>query len=128
MMKRLCLAIALASGAVIPGTMLHADLNVDSKGFVTLHLGEEKWEDYPGISGIKRMAVYGNPSKPGPYVIRVKFSPGTMSMPHYHPEDRIRHGAQGNLVDWKGPGVLTGQYRTDSSRRLHDASGQGSAF
>lgn len=101
--KRLSLILAIASGVIVPGTMLHADLRVDGKGFVTLQLGEEKWEDYPGIPGIKRMTVYGNPSKPGPYVIRVRFSPGTMSMPHYHPEDRIVTVLKGTWWTGKGP-------------------------
>ena len=30
----------------------------------------------------------GNPGAPGPYVIRVRFAPGTMSPPHFHPEER----------------------------------------
>ena len=31
----------------------------------------------------------GNPSAPGPYVIRVKLPMGTKLMPHQHPEDRV---------------------------------------
>ena len=44
------------------------------------------WKDVaPGI----RMAVlYGNPAASGPYFIRVRFAPGTMSPPHVHPEER----------------------------------------
>lgn len=30
----------------------------------------------------------GDPSKPGPYVMRVKFAPGHMSKPHFHKETR----------------------------------------
>lgn len=30
----------------------------------------------------------GDPTKPGPYVVRVKFSPGHMSKPHFHQETR----------------------------------------
>jgi quercetin dioxygenase-like cupin family protein len=33
--------------------------------------------------------VIGEPSKPGPYVIRVKVPEGVKLMPHRHPEDRI---------------------------------------
>src|SRR3546814_4116760 len=32
----------------------------------------------------------GDPSKPGPYVMRVKFAPGHMSKPHFHKETRYR--------------------------------------
>ena len=37
-----------------------------------------------------RLAVLvGQPSEPGPYVIRVKMASGAKLMPHRHPEDRI---------------------------------------
>ena len=37
-----------------------------------------------------RLAVLvGEPTKPGPYVVRVKVPPGAKLMPHKHPEDRI---------------------------------------
>ena len=37
-----------------------------------------------------RLAVLiGDPSQPGPYVIRVKVPSGVKLMPHKHPEDRI---------------------------------------
>ena len=39
-------------------------------------------------SGVERATIDGDPNKPGLYVIRVKFPPGTMSLNHYHPEDR----------------------------------------
>ena len=82
-------AALFAAALVAPSALLQADLKVDEKGFARLQAGEEGWEEYPGIPGIGRMIVYGDPSKPGAYVIRVKFSPGIMSMPHFHPEDRL---------------------------------------
>lgn len=100
--KKICLALTMTLAALLPGTLVRADVAADDKGFVTLHLGDEKWEEYPGIPGIKRMVVYGDPSKPGPYVIRVKFEPGTMSMPHFHPEDRIVTVLKGTW--WTGKG------------------------
>jgi hypothetical protein len=33
--------------------------------------------------------LVGEPSKPGPYVIRVKVPSGVKLMPHKYPEDRI---------------------------------------
>src|SRR5262245_29671083 len=47
-----------------------------------------RWVENPAIPGLKSALLYGNPSKPGPYVIRVRFPPGTMSPPHFHPEER----------------------------------------
>lgn len=81
--------VALAAAVVVPGSQSFADLAVDARGFIILKPGQEVWSDYPGIPGISRMVVEGDPSKAGPYVIRVKFAKGTMSMPHYHPEDRL---------------------------------------
>ena len=39
-------------------------------------------------SGVERATISGDPNKAGLYVIRVKFPPGTMSLNHFHPEDR----------------------------------------
>jgi quercetin dioxygenase-like cupin family protein len=47
-----------------------------------------KWTDRPGFEGVQFANISGDPSKPGIYVIRVKFSPGHMTRPHWHPEDR----------------------------------------
>ena len=85
-----------------PATLTQADLKADANGFTTLKPGEEVWTDYPGIAGIQRMVVYGDPSKPGVYVIRAKFSPGIMSMPHTHPEDRLVTVIRGTW--WSGTG------------------------
>jgi len=47
-----------------------------------------QWTENPMAPGIKMAVLYGNPTGAGPYVIRVRFSPGTMSPPHVHPEER----------------------------------------
>ncbi len=47
-----------------------------------------KWVRDTDGSGVERATLEGDPGKPGVYVIRVKFPPGTMSLPHFHPEDR----------------------------------------
>lgn len=47
-----------------------------------------KWSRDTDGSGVERATLFGDPSKPGLYVIRVKFPPGTMSLNHYHPDDR----------------------------------------
>lgn len=39
-------------------------------------------------AGAKMAVVFGDPSKPGMYVIRAYFPPGVMSSPHFHGEDR----------------------------------------
>ena len=47
-----------------------------------------KWVDEPDGLGFKTAIVEGDPAKPGIYIIQVKFPPGVMSRPHFHPEDR----------------------------------------
>jgi quercetin dioxygenase-like cupin family protein len=49
-----------------------------------------EWEPFPAFPASARLAiVVGEPTKPGPYVIRVKVPSGVKLMPHRHPEDRI---------------------------------------
>lgn len=48
------------------------------------------WQPFPAFPPPARLSVLvGDPSKPGPYVIRVKVPNGTKLMPHKHPEDRV---------------------------------------
>ena len=49
---------------------------------------EIKW--VRNAAGTNESAVlFGDPSKPGPYVVRLKWLPGNMSRPHFHPNDRF---------------------------------------
>ena len=41
------------------------------------------------VTGAQTVNVYGDPAKPGMYVIRRHFKPGEMTRPHYHDEDRL---------------------------------------
>ncbi len=51
---------------------------------------EIDWKPFPAFPPSVRLAVVvGEPSKAGPYVIRVKAPCGVKLMPHKHPEDRI---------------------------------------
>jgi quercetin dioxygenase-like cupin family protein len=48
------------------------------------------WKPFPAFPPSVRLAVVvGQPSEPGPYVIRVKVPLGVKMLPHRHPEDRI---------------------------------------
>ena len=48
------------------------------------------WKPFPAFPPSVRLAVVvGQPSEPGPYVIRVKVPSGVKLMPHRHPEDRV---------------------------------------
>jgi hypothetical protein len=48
------------------------------------------WKPFPAFPTSARLAVVvGQPSEPGPYVVRVKVPSGVKLMPHKHPEDRV---------------------------------------
>jgi quercetin dioxygenase-like cupin family protein len=50
---------------------------------------EIEWKAFAAFPPAVRLAVLvGEPSQPGPYVIRVKVPSGVKLMPHRHPEDR----------------------------------------
>jgi hypothetical protein len=62
---------------------------------------EIRWVRNP--NGTNEQAIlFGDPSKPGPYVIRLKWLPGNMSRPHFHPNDRFFVVVSGTW--WVGTG------------------------
>jgi quercetin dioxygenase-like cupin family protein len=62
---------------------------------------EIKW--VRNAAGTNESAVlFGDPSKPGPYVVRLKWLPGNMSRPHFHPNDRFFVVLSGTW--WMGTG------------------------
>ena len=67
--------------AVAPGLSAQSD-----KDFQITFPENIVWKD--AGHGVKIAVVYGDPSKPGQYVIRAHFPPGVMSSPHFHGEDR----------------------------------------
>jgi quercetin dioxygenase-like cupin family protein len=49
-----------------------------------------EWRPFAAFPPSARLAiVVGEPTEPGPYVIRVKLPAGVKLMPHWHPEDRV---------------------------------------
>lgn len=58
--------------------------------FRVIRPDEIEWKHLPGYPQAVRTAVLiGDPTKPGPYVIRVKLPDDTRMMPHRHTEDRV---------------------------------------
>jgi quercetin dioxygenase-like cupin family protein len=54
-------------------------------------------------SGALESVLYGDPTKPGMYVIFVKWEPNKMSHPHTHPHDRLVTVVSGTW--WAGTGT-----------------------
>jgi quercetin dioxygenase-like cupin family protein len=57
------------------------------RSFLPKDVNSKPFPAFP--SGARLAVLVGEPSKPGPYLIRVKMPPGGKMMPHRHPEDRI---------------------------------------
>ncbi len=97
----------------VPATLLRADS--DANGFIRIQPEDIEWKDAPGYNGVKMAVIAGDPSKPGVYVVRVKFPPGLMSRPHFHPDDRYAIVIKGTW--WTGTGTLSIRTRPCRSRR-----------
>ena len=78
-------------------------------------------------AGPEQAILSGDPSKPGLYVIRVRFPPGAHSNPHFHSGDR--HATVIKGVWWNGVGedldfnkaipMKTGSYVLHPARGVH---------
>ena len=63
--------------------------------FAITQAGEQNFQPLPGIDGVSYSKVFGDSSQPGVYIVRVRFEPWTMTMPHYHNNDRLVAVIQG---------------------------------
>ena len=57
------------------------------KDFLVVQPDQVVWGDAP--AGVKTTVLYGDPNKPGMYVVRNIFPAGIMSTPHFHTQDRF---------------------------------------
>ncbi|HUQ52903.1 MAG TPA: cupin domain-containing protein, partial [Gammaproteobacteria bacterium] len=69
----------------------------------TIVPSEIKYEKNPAGSGPDLAVIAGDPTKEGFYIIRARFAPGVMSMPHSHPGDRHVTVISGTWWAGKGP-------------------------
>jgi quercetin dioxygenase-like cupin family protein len=87
MIKTAGLAALLVASAATPLAQAQP-LPLDKVG--ALHNEDVEWRNFPAFPREVKLAVIaGDPSKPAPYVVRVKVPNGIKLMPHTHPEDRI---------------------------------------
>lgn len=70
--------------------------------------GQIEWRE--AFPGAKMAVLHGDPSKPGAYIVLIKFSPHHMSRPHFHPNDRFITVISGTW--WVGTGS---KYDPDST-------------
>jgi len=81
---------AVVSWIVVAGVLAVAvsGFAKDSSEFVRIAPADLSWRDVPGGHGVQQATLLGDPNKPGIYVIRVKFPPHIMDVPHWHPNAR----------------------------------------
>jgi len=85
--------IAIAS-CFVSLSVLAAE-RVETPGFVRITPAEVHWRDIPDGHGAQLAILEGNPDKPEMYVIRVRFPPHVMDLPHWHPNARYVTVIQG---------------------------------
>ena len=116
---------AVAFAGLLLGLAPLAGAVKDELGFVRLKPDEVEWRESAGDNGLKFAVLAGDPSKPGLYVIRVKFPPGLMTRPHRHPEDR--HAIVVSGTWYTGEGTTFDPERTvplgPGSYMMHPANG-----
>jgi hypothetical protein len=86
-MTRATRVMAFAVGTVMLGPAFGSAQQVVGKGVELTTPDNIKW--VKNAAGTQETAVLsGDPNKEGPYVIRLRWLPGNMSRPHFHPQDR----------------------------------------
>ena len=60
----------------------------DHPAFVRITPADIHWRDVPNGHGVQQAVLVGDPEQPGMYVVRVKFPPYLMDVPHWHPNAR----------------------------------------
>lgn len=117
------LAFALLAMLALPA----AAADPDPATMAVVRDADLKWAEHPVAKGLSQAVVYGDPSKPGMYVVRVKFAPGVMSPPHFHPEQRFVQVLKGTW--WTGAGpkwdkdattpLAAGSFATHFPNKIH---------
>jgi hypothetical protein len=100
-MTRATRAVAFTVGTVMLGPTLGSAQQIVAPGVEVTTPDKIKW--VKNAAGTQETAVlFGDPAKPGPYVMRLRWLPGNMSRPHFHPNDRFFVVVEGTW--WVGAG------------------------
>jgi hypothetical protein len=80
------LVLSLAASAAIPAAEAPF-ASLDPKAIAIQLPADIHWKGSP--EGLEKITLAGDPSKPGLYVVLVKWSAHHNSRPHFHPHDRF---------------------------------------
>ncbi len=114
--KKALWAICLTAAALLGIQAIAQNVEPDELGFI---IGQP--EDLLPADGARSVLIYGNPSKPGLYVMRITFPPGAGSRPHYHSTARY-------ITVIKGTWYTSVGSRVGCLRSGQHGSGQGRHF
>lgn len=104
--NRLCTMWLTTLGLIAP-VIANGDIDRKAVDFVA----PKDIKFVKNAAGTNEQAVlFGDPEKPGPYVIQLRWLPGNMSRPHFHPNDRFFVVLEGTW--WLGSGT---QFDPDST-------------
>jgi len=78
---------SIAMAAMLIGTAM---AQTAAPSVVALTPAEMKWQSQGGLAtlGMEQLNLVGDPAKPGPYTLRLKFPKGFKIAPHTHPGSR----------------------------------------
>ncbi len=84
--RRLWIGLSVGSALI----SVVAAAQTSAPGVMALTPSEMKWSAQGGLAlpGMEQINLVGDPAKPGPYTLRLKFPPGYKLAPHTHPDSR----------------------------------------
>jgi hypothetical protein len=119
-------AVAVSLCAAGMSTACAAEQTLNPKA-ISIKLPDQLPWQPATAAGNQTAVLYGDPDKPGPYVLMFKWLPGNMSRPHWHPNDRMITVIKGTW--WVGTGekfdpdttvpLPTGSYVTHFGKEIH---------
>jgi hypothetical protein len=118
-------AVAAASRARAQNANATSAANLDPKVLAYKLPDQIEWKHDP--VGADMAVLQGDPSKPGLYIVLVKWTPHHMSHPHWHPNDRFITVISGTW--WVGTGpkfypektvaIPAGSFVTHFGKQIH---------
>jgi len=90
-MKRVAIPLAWLASVLISsmlGPVRAQNVELDPKVLAFKLPSDIKWRDPTDKAPVNQAVLFGDPSKPGLYIVVNRFKPNNFSRPHFHPNDR----------------------------------------
>jgi quercetin dioxygenase-like cupin family protein len=113
MKSSIYILLSFASVFVFVRPLAAQSVKTDSLGFISAQADAIQFRESEGLS---QVVVAGDPSKPGIYVIRVRFAPYQTSHPHFHDQDRFVTVIKGTW--WTSTGPQSDKYDTTTAHMV----------